>query len=115
MYQYRPQRQSESPSTQASAPGAPPASVPELQAALGRGLHRPAGPWQESSDAQGFGPASQGPVPNPLHPEREPLKQESGVIFGSFSLNLGGRHVAVRVLCSLNPKDIWGRLSASAA
>ena len=96
-------------------PRGPTGQRPRTPGCSWRGLHRPAGPWQESSDAQGLGPASQGPVPNPLHPEREPLKQESGVIFGSFSLNLGGRHVAVRVLCSLNPKDIWGRLSASAA
>ena len=56
-----------------------------------------------------------GPVPNPPHPEHEPLKRESRGIFGGFSLNLGGRLVAVCVLCSLNPKDVWGRLCASAA
>lgn len=32
-----------------------------------------------------------GPVPNPPHPEREPLKRQSRGIFGGFSLNLGGR------------------------
>lgn len=62
---------------------------PELQSALVRGSRRPAGPWQETGEAHGRGPA--GPVPNPPHPEREPLKPQSRGIFGGFSLNLGGR------------------------